>query len=66
VVTVSVNRFNFQMFHFLATQCIYVFGMDFRTYGDYFPIRHELIGFVSVYSAVQTGSLKIVYAVFSV
>jgi len=28
------------VFHVLPTQCIYVFGMDLRTNGDYFPTQH--------------------------
>ena len=33
-------QFNIQQFYVLPTQCIYVFCVDLRTNGDYFPIQH--------------------------
>ena len=33
-----------QQFYVLPTQCIYVFCVDLRTNGDYFPIQHWLTG----------------------
>jgi hypothetical protein len=40
VVTISTNSFNIQQFHVQPTHCIYVFCMDLRTNGDYFPVQH--------------------------
>jgi hypothetical protein len=40
VVTMRTAKFNFQEFHVLPTQCIYVFCVDLRTNSDYFPIQH--------------------------
>jgi len=34
------RQFNIQQFHFLPTECIYVFCVDLRTNSDYFPIQH--------------------------
>jgi len=34
------RQFNIQQFCVLPTQCIYVFCVDLRTNGDYFPIQH--------------------------
>ena len=34
------SEFNIQQFYVLPTQCIYVFCVDLRTNGDYFPIQH--------------------------
>jgi len=34
------REFNIQQFYVLPTQCIYVFCVDLRTKGDYFPIQH--------------------------
>jgi len=38
VVTVHTTRLNFHKFYVLPTHCIYVFCVDLRTNGDYFPI----------------------------
>jgi hypothetical protein len=40
VVTVITARFRIQQFYVQPTQCIYVFCVDLRTNGDYFPIQH--------------------------
>jgi len=39
------HQFNIQEFYVLPAQCIYVFCVDLRTNGDYFPLQHELTGF---------------------
>jgi len=39
------HQFNIQQFYVLPTQRIYVFCVDLRTNGDYFPIQHKLTGF---------------------
>ena len=39
------RQFNIQQFYVLPTQCIYVFCVDLRTNGDYFPVQHWLTGF---------------------
>jgi hypothetical protein len=41
----STARFSIRKFHFLDTQCIYVFCVDLRTNSDYFPIQHWLTDF---------------------
>jgi len=40
VVTIYTARFNTQQSYLPPTQCMYVFCVDLRTNGDYFPIRH--------------------------
>jgi hypothetical protein len=34
------HQFNIHKSYSLPTQCIYVFCVDLRTNGDYFPIQH--------------------------
>jgi hypothetical protein len=47
----------------LASQCIHAFCTDLRTNSDYFPMRHQLIGFITetecVYCAVRTGYFNV-------
>jgi hypothetical protein len=38
------RQFNIQQLYVLPTQCIYVFCVDLRTNGDYFPTAHQLTG----------------------
>ena len=45
VIATYSTRFNIQQFYVLPTQCIYVFCVELRTNGDYFPIQHQLTGF---------------------
>jgi len=40
VVTIFSIRFNIHQPYVLPTQCIYVFCVDLRTNGYYFPIQH--------------------------
>jgi hypothetical protein len=35
----TYHQFNIQQFYVLPTQCVYVFCVDLRTNGDYFPIQ---------------------------
>jgi len=37
---VFASRFNIHKFYVLPAQYIYVFDMDLRTNGDYFPIQY--------------------------
>jgi len=39
------HQFNIQEFYVLSAHCIYVFCVDLRTIGDYFPLQHLLTGF---------------------
>jgi len=41
------HQFNIQQFYVLPTQFIYVFCVDLRTNSDYFPIQHQLTGFIT-------------------
>jgi len=41
------HQFNIQQFYVLPTQCIYVFCVDLRTNSDYFPIQHQMFGFIT-------------------
>jgi len=38
------RQINIQQSYVQPTQCIYVFCVDLRTNGDYFPIQHLLTG----------------------
>jgi len=40
VVILCTARFDVKEIYVLSTQCIYVFCMDLRTNGDYFPTQH--------------------------
>jgi hypothetical protein len=64
------RQFNIQQFYVLPTQCIYVFCVDLRTNSDDFPIQHYLTVFItetdSVYCAVQTGFLYVIWVKFSI
>jgi hypothetical protein len=42
----KTHRFSTQQFYVVPTQCIYVFCVDRRT-NDYFPIQHQLTGFLN-------------------
>ena len=45
MVTICTTGFNIHKFHFLPTQCIYVFCTDLGTNSEYFPIKPKLTGF---------------------
>jgi hypothetical protein len=53
---VCATRFNINKFYVLPTQCIYVFDMDIRTNGDYFPITETR----RVYCTGRTKCLNII------
>jgi len=40
MVTICTASLTFKQFHFLLTQCIYVFCVDLRTNSDYFTVQH--------------------------
>jgi hypothetical protein len=46
VIIFCIIRFNVRKCYTLATQCIYVFGMDLRTTGLYYPMRSSWLAYI--------------------